>query len=276
MKVAAGTWLLLLCGNDSGEDVGHDVAVDVGEAVIASEVPPGQAFVIEAEKVEDCCMEVVEVDLSGDRTEPELIGFPVHDAAFDSASGHPGAEAFGLMFAAMFFDGSSPAEVLAPWCSSELAAPDHEGVVEETARLEVEDECGTGQVASSTAFGEAATDIAMMVPSIHGDLDEADAGFAEAPCEETCAAIPVGRFFSDSVEFFGGIAFLRDVHEIGCGRLHAERGLEAIDHALHLSVACISGEQASVHALDEVEAVALGVAIGGGVFEEIDGGVGGF
>ena len=83
----------------SREDLPHHLAIDVGEAEIAPLVAPRELLVIKTEEVQDGGVEVVEVDLSGDRTEAECIGLAVHEAAFDSAAGHPGAEALGLVFA---------------------------------------------------------------------------------------------------------------------------------------------------------------------------------
>ena len=72
----------------------------------------------------------MQVDLAGDGAEAELVGLAMHEAAAHTATGHPGAEALGLMLAAMFFDGRSAAEVLAPGRAAKLAAPHHERVLQ--------------------------------------------------------------------------------------------------------------------------------------------------
>ena len=58
----------------SGDDVLHDVAVDVGEAEVATGVAVGELLVIETKQVEDGGVQVVHVDLVLDGGESELVG----------------------------------------------------------------------------------------------------------------------------------------------------------------------------------------------------------
>ena len=105
------------------------MAVDVGEAEVAAGVVVGEAFVIEAEEVEDGGLEVVDVDFVLSDMEAEVIGLAV-GSGFDAAASHEGGEGLGVVVAASFateggvgFDHGGAAE---------LAAPDDEGFVEET------------------------------------------------------------------------------------------------------------------------------------------------
>jgi len=61
--------------------------VDVGEAEIATLEAAGEAFVVEAEPVEDGVLEVVDVVLVGGYAEAEFVGFAIAEAAFDPAAG---------------------------------------------------------------------------------------------------------------------------------------------------------------------------------------------
>jgi hypothetical protein len=58
----------------SGENAIDDVAVDIGEPVVAALVVEGEPFVVEAETVEDGGLEVVDVDRVFSDVEAEVVG----------------------------------------------------------------------------------------------------------------------------------------------------------------------------------------------------------
>ena len=117
-------------GWESREDFADDFAVYVGESVVAAEVAGGEFEVVDAEQVQHGGVEIVDMDSTGHDAVTEVIGFAVGEAGFDSAAGHPGAEAFRLVFASVLIDGGFSAEVLAPRGASKLTAPEHECVLE--------------------------------------------------------------------------------------------------------------------------------------------------
>ena len=63
------------------EDLPDDMAVDVGEAVVAAAVAVGQSLVIEAHQVQDRRVQVVDVDLVLHGVPAEFVGGPVDMAA---------------------------------------------------------------------------------------------------------------------------------------------------------------------------------------------------
>ena len=83
----------------SGEEVFDNVAVHVGEAEVAAGVVVGEAFVVEAEEVEDGGLEVVDVDLVLGDVEAEVVGFAV-GAGLGAAAGHEGGEGLRVVVAA--------------------------------------------------------------------------------------------------------------------------------------------------------------------------------
>ena len=224
-------------GWGSHEDFADDFAVDVGESVIAAEVASGEFEVIDAEQVEQGGVEIVDVDSTGHDAVAEVIGFAVGEAGFDSAAGHPGAEALGLVFASVLIDGGFAAEVLAPGGASKLAAPEHERVFEQAACFEVFQEGSNGLIGLGAEFGKIATNVAVMVPSADGDLHETDAGFAELACEEAGAGEGVGVFSVDAVEIERGLGFVRKVDDARGVHLHAGGEFHVLDHAFHVGVA---------------------------------------
>ena len=84
----------------SGQDAVDDVAVDVGEAVIAALVVEREPFVVEAETVEDGGLEVVDVDRVFSDVESEVVGGTVGSAWADPAAGHPHGVGLGVVVAA--------------------------------------------------------------------------------------------------------------------------------------------------------------------------------
>lgn len=74
---------------------------DVGQAVVATGVAVSQAFVVEAEKVQDRRVEVVNVDFVLHGAEAELVGHSVSRATFHSGSGEPRGKAEMIVVAAV-------------------------------------------------------------------------------------------------------------------------------------------------------------------------------
>ena len=86
--------------SSSREDLLHDVAVDVGEAVVTALEAVGEAFVIEAEEMHDGRLQVVDVDLVLHAGEAHLVGLAELKAALHAAAGHHDREAVGVVVAA--------------------------------------------------------------------------------------------------------------------------------------------------------------------------------
>ena len=104
--------------------------MDVGKAVVSAVVPEREAFVVEAELVEDRRVKVVHVDLVLHGEVPELVGLAVGEAGFETTAGEQNGETRRVMVAA-------GAVLLRVRCAPELAAPPHDGVLQQPARLQV-------------------------------------------------------------------------------------------------------------------------------------------
>jgi hypothetical protein len=151
-----------------GEDAFYDFAVDVGEAEVAALGAEGELGVVEAEEVKDGGVEVVHVDgIFGD-VEAEVVGGAVGEAFFDAAAGHPDGEGTVVVIAAVV-------GALRHGGAAEFAAPDDESVFEKAALLEVGDERGAGFIGFLAIAGEAAFEVAMLVPGFVKELHETDA-----------------------------------------------------------------------------------------------------
>ena len=136
---------------DSRYNVVDDVTVNVGQAEVSSLVPVRQAFVINAEQMQDGRIEIVDVHRA--RRPPFLtrlrsqrhavgirdvvaviVGASVGDTWFDSAARHPGGEAARVVIAAVVFFREIS---LAIHSAAEFAAPHKQRVFQHAALFEI-------------------------------------------------------------------------------------------------------------------------------------------
>ena len=89
-----------LDGALSGNELVHDMAVDVGQAEVAAIVAEGEPLVIQAQQVEDGGVEVVMRDAARNGVHAELVGSAVGNSRLDAAARHPHGEAEVVMAAA--------------------------------------------------------------------------------------------------------------------------------------------------------------------------------
>lgn len=185
--------------------------MDVGEAEISSGVVIGEAFVVEAEEVEDGGLEVVDVDFILGDVEAEVIGLAI-GAGFGAAARHEGGESLRVVVAAGFasegrigFDHGGAAK---------FATPDDEGFVEKAVTFEVLDEGGGGLGGLFTVVLGGAFDIGVGVPAGVVDIDEADSALDHAAGEETGAGEGVLVAVA-TVEVDGFVGLALKVHEFG-------------------------------------------------------------
>ena len=73
----------------SGQQVLHNVSMDVGEAKIASGVSKGKSGMVEAEEVQNGGLHVVDVNLVLHHVKAEVVRPAVTEAALDSAPSQP-------------------------------------------------------------------------------------------------------------------------------------------------------------------------------------------
>ena len=102
--------------------------MDIGQSESSPAIGEGQAFVIEAEEVEDGGLKVVDVDRVFDRVHGEGIRCAVGQAGLDTAAGHPDGEGVGMVVA-------SPTRTVAEVAldegrAAEFTTPDHQGVLQ--------------------------------------------------------------------------------------------------------------------------------------------------
>src|SRR5882724_9707050 len=127
-------------------------------------------------------MEVVHVDAVLDGVVAVFIGCAVNETGFDAAAGEPHAETIRMMVAA---DRSSCS--LGSGCATEFATPQHEGILEHPARLQVAEQRCDRLICSLGVDGVAELEIRMLVPPIGPiafwgqQFDETDASLYQTP-----------------------------------------------------------------------------------------------
>ena len=80
---------LARCSGDRPEQLVDDLAVNVGQAVIAAGVVEGQFLVIETEAVQHGCLNIVHVDRAFDWMKTKIVGLANRLAALDATAGEP-------------------------------------------------------------------------------------------------------------------------------------------------------------------------------------------
>ena len=115
-------------------------AEGVGEAILAAIMRKGQPRVVETEEMKDRGVQVVDVYWVNLGTKSNSIGRAVDGPPLDTRAGQPDREAVWVVI-------PTPA-ALGHGHPAELAAPDHEGFLEQTATSQILQQPGDRQVGS--------------------------------------------------------------------------------------------------------------------------------
>src|ERR1041384_8425099 len=109
----------------SGEDGLHNLPKVVGEAEVAAVLAVGQFLVIEAQRVENTGVQVMDMHWVFNSLPAEFVGAAIDRAALDAASGQPGRERLVVVIAA----GVGGAILVARRLAAGLATPAHQRTV---------------------------------------------------------------------------------------------------------------------------------------------------
>ena len=206
----------------------------IRQAELSSLEAIGEAFVVDAEAVQDGRLEVVDVDRVLLRVEAEVVGAAEGHAWLDAAAGHPDRESFAMVIASVFFAIGSALRVRG---AAELAAPDDKRVVEHAALLQVLDQGSRGLVDVAGHLGQLVLQAAVVVPVAVIELDEAHAFLGESAGEEGIAGERARSIHVRSVAFHDRLAFAGEVHELRDAGLHTVGHLGLADAGRDLRVA---------------------------------------
>ena len=177
----------------------------IGEAEISALEAVGEAFVIEAELMQNCRVQVMHVDGAVGDFVAEIVARAVNFSGFEASSGSPHRKCVDVVVAS-----SGPAVAdFAHGSAAEFSTPDDDGVFEESALFQVENKGGGGLVDLFADLWEMFVEVlggaAVMVPVRVIELYKADPALDEATGEETVVGVAVPAFCR-AVEIEGGLA----------------------------------------------------------------------
>ena len=78
----------------------HNFPMHVGQSKLAAGMKRGQSFMVQAQKMQDCRLQVVHMNRFIDNIESQLIGGPPCQTSFDSAPRQPHRKGLGMMIPA--------------------------------------------------------------------------------------------------------------------------------------------------------------------------------
>ena len=183
----------------------------VRQAEVAAAEAVGQPLVVEPQQMQDGRVQVVESEDVLDRVIAILVGRTVNRAALDSTPGQPHAEAEWVMVASV--------DALHKRGSAELARPDDQCLVEQTARLEILDQTCNRLIDLERVDFVPRFELAVLISRSadvrghvfgvpHGQLDETYASFDQPPGQQTLLGILLflGDVAIEAIEFLRGLS----------------------------------------------------------------------
>ena len=120
-----------------------NLTVHIRETIIASLVREDQLLMVDAQKMQDGRVEIVNMDRVLGDVVGEIICFTVHMTLLDPASSEKDAETAWVVVASVVFLGES---ALAINGTAKLTTPDHQRVVEQPAHFEILDQARSGLI----------------------------------------------------------------------------------------------------------------------------------
>ena len=106
------------------------MAVDIGQTALETIVVVSEALVVQAHEVQDSGIEIVNGGATGHRFKPELITLAVAVSLLDAGPREEAGESIRIVIA-------SSAIALKKRHTTELGAPNDQGVVEQSAALQI-------------------------------------------------------------------------------------------------------------------------------------------
>ena len=125
-----------------GQNLVDHLPAHIRQPEVAALIPIREAFVVDAEKVQNGGVKIVDVNDIFHGVIAEVVGGAVGEARADAAAGEPQGEAFHMVVAAELLAFA----VLSHRRAAELTAPHHERLVEHAALFEVRHQSSRGPV----------------------------------------------------------------------------------------------------------------------------------
>lgn len=121
----------------SGENWLQHVTMHIGQSMVAAAMAESQAFVVDAQLVQQRSMDVVNVYGIADDAVAKLVGLSIGDTTFEAATGHENAVAIHVMITACGITDSRCVR-----CASHLTSPEDDRLFQQAALFQVRNQCG--------------------------------------------------------------------------------------------------------------------------------------
>jgi hypothetical protein len=207
-----------------------------------------QLRVVEAQEMQQRRVQVVHVHPVLHRVEAQIVRLADRLAALDTAAGEPVGEGVRVVVAAV-------GAALHHRRAAELAAPDHQSVVQHPPLLQVGDQRRRSLIGVLAVLLQVGDEVAVLVPGFVVDLHEADPFLDEPAGQQGRVRVGVlARLGPVEVERL--LVLLRDVHHLRRGVLHPVGHLVAADARGDFGIA--DGVEAElIEGVDGIERVLL-------------------
>ena len=149
----------------------------------------GELGVIDSQAVQNRGVEVVDIHWIFHDVVTEVIGLAEGDAAFNATAGHPQAETAWVMVAPIVVFSQSTLRVDR---ASELAAPDHERLIEHASLFQILNERCRGLIGLQALATNLLWQVVVLVPTAMEELNKADATLGQAAGQNTIGGIAAG------------------------------------------------------------------------------------
>src|SRR5262249_19664906 len=148
-------------------------------------------------------------------------------------AGHPDAEPAWIVVAAI-----GRTAQLRNGQPAELAAPDHECVLEHFPLFQIRKQSGDWLISAQTARPDAALQIRVVVPevAVDVDLDVPYAALRQTPGHQAPAAVRIGGVVADAIHLTNGLGLFGYIKRIARLQLHASRQFVAGNARVELAL----------------------------------------
>ena len=204
---------------------------------------------VEAEQVQDGCLQIVKVNAVLGGVVAVVVRTAVGDARFDSRSGEEKCHRVRIVIASV-----AP---LANRRAAKFCSPQDQRVLQQAARLHVGDQPGDRFVHLTGYVAVIVFQSAVRVPVALAALHEPDAGLGIAARHQALPAEVARLRVIQTVKFFCRLGFVVDVLNLRRGGLHAEGQLERIDAGLQFVVVTAFAEVLAIDLRQQIEFAAL-------------------
>ena len=148
----------------------------------------GQSQMVEAEKVEDGCVQVIDGDWILLNAPADVVR-PADDLPpLDPSTGHEDTECEGVMVPARI-DFLRASVVFRQWGATEFSSPDDESLIQQAALLQVLQKGGHRLVNDPTVDWQLIIETAVVIPGGVINVNEPDAPFHQAARQQAVAGI---------------------------------------------------------------------------------------